>query len=225
MNRCLGVVLFFLMATLMSGCMSLGAHRSARPMGKKNLEVGFSIGRPTYLGTGIVSGTGGEFGGAEGYLRYGLTNALDFTVAAGSVGVTPRLDLSFIHGKRVNVMAGFGLGLGSASVAIGDDQMVGGAFLAPDFTGLISIGSERSEFTIGLRAIMATGGAAINSDYLGGWQFDNGGNLYGMMGGIISYTHRGKRLNITPELDMYFGQYAADIGFLLLPSISFAVAK
>ncbi len=217
-------------ALWMSGCVSLGVHRSARPIGKDRMEVGFSAGYPYLLGIGVVNGTAGEFGGAEGYLRYGVGNRLDFSLVAGGTGVTPRLDWSFIHRKRFNVLAGFGLGLGAAHLAVNGDQLMGGVIVAPDFTGLMSFGGPQREWTLGLRVLVVAGGGLMNSAYLEDTQTAVTDQSATVVGGVIAYTRRGKRLNVTPELDLYLstkgaGAAVGQFGLLVIPSVTFALAR
>ncbi len=225
-----GVALALGAFLFLSGCVSLGAHRSARPVGKKQMEVGFSFGYSNLSAFGVVQGNVGELGAAEGFLRYGLTNSLDFSVAAGSIGVTPRLDWSFLHRKRLNMMVGVGLGMGLAVLEVNGDSFLGGATVAPDLTALVSFGGPAREFTLGLRLLKIGGAGMVSNAYLDSAEYDVSDRTGSAIGTIVSYTRRGKRLNVTPELDLYFGTQrigaaVGQFGFLVIPSVTFSMVK
>lgn len=218
------VIRLFLIAALVlssSGCMSLGVHRSARPVGKGNLEVGFATGRPTWVG-GFT--TAGAVGGAEGFMRYGMTRGLDAGLTAGSAGVTGRLDWSFIRSRNLNAALGVGLGVSNAMYINSNSTAMDGVIIVPDLTGLVSIGGEKGEFTVGLRLMAGSGGGAMSNDYFGS---QSGGVEQAFVGGggLMAYTFRGKRLNVTPELDLYAGRYGYDFGLLVMPSLAFSMTR
>lgn len=178
-------------------------------------------------------------------MRYGLGNRVDGSFNAGPTSLGVHADFAVVARDSFNLSTGLGFGLVGAklsSTGIVSDELDlsiedlpggGGIGIGPDFNVKASFGSLENEGTVGLRVAYFGGGAgsSTSSGTVSGTN-TSGGSLMG--GPVFSFTHRGDRLIITPEIDVLFGksmiQAQQDLGLtgfaaFIVPSVTFAMVK
>lgn len=214
------IVSFAAALTLSTGCLSMGVHHSARPVGDGKMEVGFTTGRPSYVSLATV-GTGGLVGGAEGTLRYGMSDRATYTLTAGAGSITNHFDVALVNQQKFHFSVGGGLGLisaGATSSLLGVSAHLNG--LGTDINMMVSVGDKKNEFSAGLKLGTILGGAALTSE---GTEAAANSEGTGILGGpVLNWSHQGKRFTVVPEIGVYTGRYVADVIVLVLPSISFS---